>query len=352
MEICKFYAKGSCAFGTACRYLHESQGSSSGRPSAPRRPPVPKVEEQQLELEEERVDPYDDERCTLSQLREKYFGQYCEADVRKYWQEEMKPAETVRPALRPVTGDSGSRQICRFFLSGSCNFGTACRNLHVLDVDQLDGDPIDTGVTPKTQQRSSASVSNALKSLENPSELSLTGGSNDPWSCPGELPEDCASFIESRYARRSAAVEDAECGICFDSIQRKGDKFGMLECCDHAFCLSCIRAWRKQKEEQDRKNLRMCPVCRKESFFLIPCETLILSPEEKAKAIAGYKREMAGVPCKAFDYGRGKCPFGTSCFYAHLNPDGTRYVAPQPRKMFGSGGSQIIGEVKLCDFFG
>ena len=28
--------------------------------------------------------------------------------------------------------------------------------------------------------------------------------------------------------------------------------------------------------------------------------------------------------CKLFDYGKGSCAFGSSCFYAHLNPDGAR----------------------------
>merc|ERR1719456_798728 len=75
--------------------------------------------------------------------------------------------------------------------------------------------------------------------------------------------------------------------------RKKGERFGMLESCDHAFCLSCIRSWRKQREQQDRVNLRMCPVCRNESFFVIPCERLIVDLSEKALAIEDYKRQMA-----------------------------------------------------------
>lgn len=125
----------------------------------------------------------------------------------------------------------------------------------------------------------------------------------------------------------------------------------MLESCDHAFCLGCIRSWRKQREQQDRVNLRMCPVCRNESFFVIPCDSLLLDSAEKAEAIEKYKIEMSRIPCKSFDYGRGKCPFGTSCFYAHLNPDGTRFMPAPPRRMAGRDGAQLTGEVKLSDFF-
>merc|ERR1712226_507829 len=96
--------------------------------------------EQRLELEEERIDPYDDEPCTFRQLREKYFGVYSEFDMRQYWQKDMKPTGNSRPALRVATGDNSNRVICKFFMSGSCTYGESCRNLHVLDVSQLDGD--------------------------------------------------------------------------------------------------------------------------------------------------------------------------------------------------------------------
>lgn len=145
--------------------------------------------------------------------------------------------------------------------------------------------------------------------------------------------------------------EEVECGICFESVGKKDGRFGMLESCDHAFCLSCIRSWRREREQQDRQNLRLCPVCRNESFFVIPVDKLLLDPEEKRRAIEQYKNEMGRIPCKMFDYGRGDCPFGTSCFYAHLNPDGTRFVPAPLKWMLGAEGSEVKGQVKLSDFF-
>ena len=144
--------------------------------------------------------------------------------------------------------------------------------------------------------------------------------------------------------------EFSECGICFENVRRRGERFGMLENCDHAFCLSCIRGWRRERE-QDKQNLRLCPVCRNESFYVIPCDTIVLDPPEKKRIIDQYKQEMGRIPCKLFDYGRGTCPFGTSCFYAHLNPDGTRYIPPPLKWLRGAEGSEVKSEVKLSDFF-
>ena len=144
--------------------------------------------------------------------------------------------------------------------------------------------------------------------------------------------------------------EFSECGICFENVKRRGERFGMLESCDHAFCLSCIRGWRRERE-QDKQNLRLCPVCRNESFYVIPSDTIILDPVEKKRIIDQYKQEMGRIPCKLFDYGRGTCPFGTSCFYAHLNPDGTRYIPPPLKWLRGADGSEVKSEVKLSDFF-
>mmetsp|Transcript_44578 Transcript_44578/g.103052 ORF Transcript_44578/g.103052 Transcript_44578/m.103052 type:complete len:352 (-) Transcript_44578:551-1606(-) len=350
MEICRFYAKGSCAFGTACRYEHVRPGER--RPAAH----SASQQEQQIELEEERLDPYDEQPCTFRQLRDKYFGLYSEVEMRKYWQSEMKPTGNSRPALRAVSAaeSKGSRSVCKFFLQGSCNFGDSCRNLHVVDVAQLDGDPAvppGRGLASAAQfseesqqgQQSAEEAAGDVPPFPPPPEPEPQRSGEDRWSRRTRVNED-------RWSRRARAGDDAECGICFESIRAKGERFGMLENCACAFCLSCIRAWRKQKEQQDRVNLRMCPLCRNESFFVVPCDSLVLDPHEKSKAIENYKRQMSLVPCQAFDYGRGKCPFGSSCFYAHLNPDGTRYNPAPVRKMVGMSGTQVIGEVKLSDF--
>lgn len=345
MEPCRFFAQGECAFGSACRFAHVRQGN---KPPPARKAPAVSV------VEEQKIDPYDQERCTFAQLEEKYAGQYDEQDLKEYWRHEMLPL--IGEQLAPIVekADRGRREVCRFFLKGGCTFGESCRNLHVVDVADLDDDPSQTKAS-----------NGGFQAGYGPSDL--THGPRRSPECEEEdarLPQGVPSAASRKgragpspaghigQGRKSAVdIDDAECVICTDSIKKRGEKFGMLENCDHTFCLSCIRSWRKQREQQDRVNLRMCPVCRNESFFVIPCDRLILNPSEKAQAVENYKREMSEIPCKAFDYGRGKCPLGTSCFYAHLNPDGTRFVPKPQRKMAGASGTLLVGEVKLSDFF-
>jgi len=199
--------------------------------------------------------------------------------------------EEVKPP--PVPAAAPGKDICRHFLSGKCSFGSACRNLH-------------------------------------------------SFAPPPPRP--------SRPIEQRSDPDVFECGICFENVKKKGERFGMLENCDHAFCLTCIRGWRRERE-QDRQNLRLCPVCRNESFYVIPCDDLIFEGAEKSKIIEDYKQEMGRIPCKLFDYGRGTCPFGTSCFYAHLNPDGTRFIPAPLKWMSGAEGNEVKGSVRLSDFF-
>ncbi|CAE7711316.1 MKRN [Symbiodinium sp. CCMP2456] len=211
--------------------------------------------------------------------------------------------------------------ICRHFLQGRCAFGDACRNLHTMPEPAL------------------PAVANGQS----------RGPGPGPPGPPGPRPEAATARVERPRPR--PVEEFTECGICFENIVKRGERFGMLESCDHAFCLSCIRGWRREREQQDKQNLRLCPVCRNESFYVIPTDHIILDPEEKRGIIDSYKQEMGRIPCKLFDYGRGHCPFGTSCFYAHLNPDGTRYIPPPLKWMRGAEGSQVKSEVKISDFF-
>jgi E3 ubiquitin-protein ligase makorin len=351
-EPCRFFAQGSCAFGSACRFAHVGPKDKAAPPR--KAPAVPVSQEQ-------KIDPYDESRLTFAQLEEKYAGQYDEQELKEYWRYDMLPL--IGEQLAPIVAkaDRGQREVCRFFLSGGCTFGDACRNLHVIDVADLDED------APKTLEPQ-ARPPEALGEAAGPSPLTHGPRKTEGYCDPQELaalplgpwpsaasrsrrPGPAAAGAIGQGRKAPAEVDDAECVICTESIKKRGERFGMLESCDHAFCLSCIRAWRKQREHQDKANLRMCPVCRKQSFFVIPCDRLITDPSEKERTIEAYKHQMSEVPCKAFDYGRGKCPLGTSCFYAHLNPDGSRYIAQPRRKMEGANGSLVVGEVKLSDFF-
>ena len=81
------------------------------------------------------------------------------------------------------------------------------------------------------------------------------------------------------------------------------------------------------------------------------------SPEEKAAIIQSYKDNLKRIPCKLFAHGAGKCPFGNSCFYAHLviNQETGAYEQAAPEvlrtRVGAEGDTSVVGEVKISDFF-
>ena len=135
-------------------------------------------------------------------------------------------------------------------------------------------------------------------------------------------------------------AEHGECGICMESISQKRRRFGLLTGCDHSFCLQCIRQWRQQARE-DKSLGRLCPVCRQPSFFILPSNRY-LQGAAKEKLVERYIENMSHIPCKLFDEGRGVCPHGNSCFYAHRYPDGTVARAEVPRFAQGADGRSTV----------
>ena len=116
-------------------------------------------------------------------------------------------------------------------------------------------------------------------------------------------------------------------------------RFGLLSHCSHEFCLPCIRSWRGTSSENKKELVRACPLCRVDSFFVIPCDRMV-TESNKHQIIEAYKNKMGQIECKHYNRGQGQCPFGSSCFYAHLNQDGTLSDQPKIRAQ----------ESKLSDF--
>ncbi|KAF4700417.1 hypothetical protein FOZ63_016002, partial [Perkinsus olseni] len=77
--------------------------------------------------------------------------------------------------------------VCRFYRTGLCKFGEACRNLHVHDGESPRADPL--------------------------------------W-------QEKHSKHQARLATRNVL-----CAICDDDVVASGKRFGLLENCDHPFCL-------------------------------------------------------------------------------------------------------------------
>jgi E3 ubiquitin-protein ligase makorin len=131
----------------------------------------------------------------------------------------------------------------------------------------------------------------------------------------------------------------ATCNICSEPP----GKFGLLEHCSHIFCLECIRLWRSQREQQDRTNLRKCPVCRVDSFLILPASSL-LTGDAKIQALSTYKQALGKIPCKLLS----GCPFGDSCLYRHDQ----MHPVPLPTVLRGADRRKHkTSGVTLSDFF-
>lgn len=163
--------------------------------------------------------------------------------------------------------------------------------------------------------------------------------------------DECSRRHERLQARlRSAQVE---CGICMEKVLAKLNpadrRFGLLQC-DHSFCIRCIRNWRSAGEA-DISAVRACPLCRTFSGFVIPSTVWPETMEEKQAILSMYKDKLSAIRCRHFD--EGTCPFGTSCFYSHINPDGTE-ASKDPnllRRYVGEEGEvKIQQQVTLSDF--
>lgn len=134
--------------------------------------------------------------------------------------------------------------------------------------------------------------------------------------------DDMDSAEVALGAAERGMSRDVECGICLETVvDAPGRRFGLLTGCPHAFCLECIRAWRA-RIDLPPSTVRGCPVCRCISYFVIPCDRFVVDPTRKAVINGEYLQGQKAIPCRNFDQGRGTCPFGSSCHYAHLLPNG------------------------------
>lgn len=120
------------------------------------------------------------------------------------------------------------------------------------------------------------------------------------------------------YVRGDA---DKTCGVCMDVVLGKQPVserlFAILPNCNHCFCVSCIRTWRKQYSMFDNRVTKGCPECRTVSFYYIPSNCWVEDQAEKKTICLAYKRLMSEIPCRYF-LGSG-CSFGRKCFYKHSN---------------------------------
>lgn len=168
--------------------------------------------------------------------------------------------------------------VCRFFIIGACKFGSFCKYSH-------------------------------------------------------ELTENGSNFPDEAEIMSSDEIIEVECGICMSLPS--DNMFGVLSNCDCVFCLTCIREWRREGIDVAKKasQVRLCPLCRTESFFVCPSQKPLRGALRQATMDA-YKASMERIPCR--NHQQGYCQFGNSCFYSHRNSDGVEESYKAPRALLNS----------------
>jgi len=182
--------------------------------------------------------------------------------------------------------------LCRYHITGACRYGDYCQLVHGLPCPHCNCNAVHPHNKRFAHQH--------LKMCEQKNKLMKS------------LPQDVQD-----------ASKNVECGICLEVISNKGNRFGLMTGCDHAFCIGCIRIWRNKANDTSNPStmVKACPTCRKESLFIIP-SLIYCTGEMKDHMVAQYKSNLKNKPCKYFSKS-GSCPFGSDCFYAHYNQDGT-----------------------------
>lgn len=207
----------------------------------------------------------------------------------------------------------------------------------------------------------------AASSATDDSEFEAAGAA---WQSNASQRRDAliAAALETGVAASTAAAEaalqvaeqrlsaDVECGICMELVGSasgvtRGKRFGLLTDCTHAFCLDCIRTWRG-RVDLPKATVRACPVCRKTSFVVIPCDRYITDAARKAAVAGEYTSHASRIRCRYFDGKNGdSCPFGSSCFYSHVMADGSSFVYTRPQLRLDADGGVTVGRpVKLSEF--
>jgi E3 ubiquitin-protein ligase makorin len=297
--------------------------------------------------------------------------------------EAMKqPQQLQPPPVQP------QQQLCVFFQSGTCRFGNACRYKHSSANEALikfyesiivsrQADMHDASkalsLNPATPIPMDLLVAARSAAATREQEIDVTSKFEDDasyWQRSGEL-EQMALIDLAVQSKVAASQEEAQvalqiaernaaklidCSICLENVVSvPGGRFGLLTNCNHAFCLPCLQQWRA-RIDIPQETARSCPICRTISYFVIPCDRFIVDKGRKAFVNKQLQQGLSQIPCRHFNFGKGTCPFGTSCFYAHILENGER--APVTRNFtvrLDADGVPVSGKViaglKLSEFF-
>ena len=164
---------------------------------------------------------------------------------------------------------------------------------------------------------------------------------------PADAQSDSAVRSIGPTAEEVRASAELVCGVCLEPVVARRGRFGLLEGCDHSFCVECLRNWRSTHAIRPDV-ARACPECRTPSHFVVP-SSVHVAGTRKTELTRAYLASLRSIPCKHFNHGEGTCPFGSSCFYAHTDKLG-RPVVIEPRRAVGATGATVLPSYRLSDY--
>jgi len=82
----------------------------------------------------------------------------------------------------------------------------------------------------------------------------------------------------------------------------------------------------------EHKVVKACPECRTKSDFVTPTKYWPENDQAKQNLIQSYKDNLQKIHCKFFKRGDGLCPFGSKCFYLHVDKQGQHVELGPPHR--------------------
>ena len=216
------------------------------------------------------------------------------------------------PAAASSSRAPDARPPCRFYQIGQCTAGKNCRFSHEQDLRSAPQVKLATVCKfwkqghcahgercPFSHGPLPAPAPKPLRGIVVPAVPKPSVPTPPPPMLHGPLrapPPTCASsarvFDPSSAVmatvdevRHSAALQ---CGICLEPVVTERGRFGLLEGCDHCFCLECLREWRNTHAIRPEV-ARSCPECRAPSHFVTP-SAVHLTADRKRLLILAYQK--------------------------------------------------------------
>ncbi|KAL7456533.1 hypothetical protein ACHAWC_008898 [Mediolabrus comicus] len=242
------------------------------------------------------------------------------------------------------------RQLCRFyFQNNKCSYGSSCRFSHDKPNGDMTREEILQTIPCPHYSRGYCAFGDQCELLHHcpttHQELQkqpLRQEQKHEQQEQQKQPQQQNHQHHQQENNDDTLLVDTTCGICLENVYNtKQCKFGLLSCCDHVFCFSCLMQWRTRNSNSsshsnsnnnNRNNnnseissstRRVCPTCRKSSNYVVPSSTFPTNSTEKTNIVTNYKHKCSHIKCKKYTVGKlGSCPFGRDCFYAHYDENG------------------------------